>query len=96
MESEAITTPFWTRVVADDVFRDAVVSDPLRALAETTGVEVSADQVRQLEEMDLDERREFVTDVVRQIHMRGARARFGDLGEDGRIGGDPDLDTGRD
>ena len=79
-------------MVADDGFREAVVNDPLRALAETPGVDVSADQVRQLEEMDTHERREFVTEVVREIHVRGAQARFGNLGEDGRIGGDPTID----
>ena len=85
----APTTRFWVRVVADHDFREALIADPLRALADTPGVEVSPDQVRQLEELTLDERRELVTDVVREVHVRGATARFGDVGPDGRLGGGP-------
>ena len=92
MESDAIITPFWTRVVADETFREAVLADPLRALADTPDVDVSSDQIRQLEEMAPDERREFVSEVVREIHMRGAVARFGNIGRDGRLGGDPGIE----
>jgi hypothetical protein len=92
MSESEIVTPFWVRVVADQDFRSALIADPLRALAQTPGVSVSAEQVRQIEEMDLDERREFITEVVREVHMRGAVARFGDIDADGRLGGAPRTD----
>ena len=77
----------WVRVIADDRFRAAVVDDPLRALAEAGPVTVSAEQVRRLEEMTADERRELVTAIVREAHWRGGQARFGRIGADGRLGG---------
>lgn len=79
--------PIWVRAVADPLFREALIEDPLRALASEPGVEASAEQVRQLEEMDAQERTRFVRGVVREVHMRGGQARFGAIGEDGRIGG---------
>lgn len=79
--------PIWVRAVADPTFRDALIDDPLRALAEAPGVEASAAQVRQLEELERDGRAELVMGVVREIHMRGGQARFGVIGEDGRLGG---------
>jgi len=82
--------PLWTRVVADPVFRDALIADPLRALADAGDVVASAEQVHQLEEMVADERAEFVAGVVREVHWKGAAARFGPLRRDGRIGGPPD------
>jgi hypothetical protein len=82
-----VITPVWVRAVADPAFRDALIDDPLRALAEAPGVAASPAQVRQLEEMDPGERAEFVTGVVREVHMRGGQARFGAIGEDGRLGG---------
>lgn len=48
---------------------------------------MTADQVRQLEGMTVDERRELVRAVLRDAHLRGGAARFGSIGEDGRIGG---------
>ena len=81
--------PIWTRAVADPAFRDALIEDPLRALAAAGDVVASAEQVRQLEEMDPDERRETVLGVVREVHMRGGQARFGAIGRDGRLGPDP-------
>jgi hypothetical protein len=80
-------THIWTRAVADTAFRDALIEDPLRALAQAGDVRASAEQVRRLEEMDRDERAELVTEVVRQVHARGFQARFGRLGDDGRLGG---------
>lgn len=80
------TTSIWTRAVADPAFRDALIADPLRALAEAGDIEVSAEQVRQLEEMDLQERAAAITQLVREVHMRGGQARFGNIGEDGRLG----------
>ncbi len=78
---------FWTRMVADAVFRDAVLADPLRAMGDVDDVDVSAEQIRRLEEMSYDERMELVTEVVRDAYFRGALARFGPLREDGSLGG---------
>jgi hypothetical protein len=80
-------THLWTRVVADTAFRDALVEDPLRALAEARDVRASAEQVRRLEEMDRDERAELIAGIVREVHWRGGQARFGRVRDDGRIGG---------
>lgn len=84
--------PLWTRVVADPGFRDALIDDPLRALAAEPAVTASAEQVRQLEEMELGERERFVKGVVLEVHMRGAQSRFGRFGPDGRVGGPPPPD----
>ena len=81
------STPIWVRAVADPAFRDALIADPLRALAQAPGVAASAAQVRQLEEMEPEARARFITEVVREVHMRGGQARFGQIGEDGRLGG---------
>ena len=88
------TIPLWTRVVADPGFRDALIDDPLRALAAEPAVTASAEQVRQLEEMELGERERFVKGVVLEVHMRGAQSRFGRFGPDGRVGGPPPPDAG--
>lgn len=85
--SEPDPTHIWTRAVADMAFRDALVEDPLRALAEAGDVRASAEQVRRLEAMDREERAELVAEVVRQVHARGFQARFGPLRDDGRLGG---------
>jgi len=81
--------PLWTRAVADPVFRDALIDDPLRALADVGDVTASPEQVTQLEDLDLEGRRELVMGVCREIHMKGGQARFGSLGPDGRLGGPP-------
>jgi hypothetical protein len=83
------SVPIWTRTVADPDFREALIADPLRALAAAGDVDASPEQVRQLEDMGPAERAEFVRGVVRDIHMRGGQARFGSVGEDGRLGGPP-------
>jgi hypothetical protein len=85
--SDPDPTHIWTRAVADLAFRDALIEDPLRALAEVGDVRASAEQVRRLEEMDRDERAELVAGIVREVHSRGFQARFGQLHDDGRIGG---------
>lgn len=85
--SPAVT--IWVRAVADPRFREALIADPLRALAAEPGIGVSPEQVRQLEEMDPAERADFVRGVVREVHMRGGQARFGAIGQDGRLGGPP-------
>ncbi len=82
--------PLWTRAVADPDFREALIGDPLRALADAGDVSASAEQIAQLEEMDTEARSEFVRGVVREVHMRGGQARFGAIGRDGRLGGAPD------
>jgi hypothetical protein len=79
--------PIWTRAVADPNFRDALIADPLRALADAGNVAASADQVRQLEDMTPEQRAEFITEIVRDVHIRGGQARFGWIGEDGLLGG---------
>jgi len=87
MSSPGPATPIWTRAVADPAFRDALIEDPLRALAEARDVVASAAQVRQLEELEREERERLVMGVVRDVHWRGGQARFGSLHEDGRLGG---------
>lgn len=89
MQGPVPSVPIWVRAVADPRFREALIEDPLRTLASEPQVAVSAEQVRQLEEMDPAERAEFVRGVVREVHMRGGQARFGAIGRDGRIGGVP-------
>lgn len=87
MGSSEVMVPLWVRAVADPAFRDALVDDPLRALAGAQDVRASAEQVRQLEDMDPAERLAFVTGVVREVHLKGGQARFGRIRGDGRIGG---------
>lgn len=77
----------WVRVIADEVFRTALIQDPLRALATFPDVAVSADQIRQLEDLGRADREALVTEVFRQAHWRGGQARFGQIGMDGRLGG---------
>lgn len=79
--------PLWTRTVADAAFRDALIEDPLRALAAAGDVVASPEQVRRLEDMGREGRRELITALVRDAYLQGAQARFGRIREDGRIGG---------
>ena len=79
--------PLWTRTVADAAFRDALIEDPLRALAAARDVVASPDQVRRLEDLGREGRRELIIAVVRDAYLQGAQARFGRIREDGRIGG---------
>ena len=90
MSDETDRPGLWVRVIADEAFRAALIEDPLRALATFPDVAVSADQIRQLEDLSRDEREALVTDVLRQAHWRGGQARFGRLGSDGRLGGGAD------
>ncbi len=76
----------WTRMVADERFRVALIDDPLRALADVPDVSVSSEQVRRLEEMTRAEREELITGLFREAHLRGGQARFGTIGMDGRLG----------
>lgn len=85
--SDTSSPSLWVRVIADERFREALIGDPLRALADFDDVAVSPEQVRQLEDLDLDERRELVMEVYRRAFTEGAAARFGEIGPDGRLGG---------
>jgi hypothetical protein len=80
------SVPLWTRVVADERFRAALVEEALRAVADAGDVAVSPEQMRRLEGMDREERAELVGEVVKEVHLRGAEARFGRIGPDGRLG----------
>jgi len=82
-------TSIWVRAVADPAFRDALIADPLRALADAGDVGASPEQIHQLEDMDPEDRGELVRGVVREVHVRGGQARFGHIRRDGRLGGDP-------
>lgn len=73
--------------MTNEEFRAALIADPLRAVADAGDVTVSPEQLRLLEDMDAGERADLVADVVRDVYMKGAVARFGDLGLDGRLGG---------
>lgn len=68
----------WARAVADEAFRDALIADPLRALAATPGVTASPDQVRQLDAMEAGERELLVREVLREAMARRARQQWGD------------------
>ena len=89
MHDGGATVPLWTRAVADERFRADLIDDPLRAVAAAGNIDVSAEQMRLLEEMDVETRTDLVTEVVRQVHWAGGAARFGGVGPDGRIGGLP-------
>lgn len=77
----------WARVIADPGFRDALVADPLRAVAGAPGLEVAPEAVRRLEAMTVAERAELVEGLVleatrRRIHqMWGERFWTPDDGE---------------
>lgn len=68
--SEDDRTPLWVRAVADPDFRDALIRDPLRAVAAHPEVAATGEQIRRLEQLDDDARRELVDDVVREIYRR--------------------------
>lgn len=68
----------WTRTVADPVFRDALVEDPLRALAATPEVDADPELVRRLEGMSVDERRRTVKELIVAVMHRRARDQWGD------------------
>ena len=68
----------WTRAGADPAFRDALIDDPLRALADAPGVRVSPDDARRLERMTRDERRELMRELVRRVTVLRTREQWGD------------------
>lgn len=68
----------WVRAVADPAFRQALIDDPLRALAEAPEVVISPDQVRQLEGMTPAGREDLLREIVREVTVRRARQQWGD------------------
>lgn len=88
-------TGFWTRVVADADFAEAVIDDPLRALSDVDDVEVSAEQVRQLEEMSRDERSVLVDRIMRETFLMNAIALYGPVAVEGPIDLPPCDETDR-
>ncbi len=89
-------TRFWTRVVADERFRDAIIDDPLRAIAEVDDIEVSPEQVRRLEDMSREERSDLVLEIVRTTFVRNAIALYGPVAMDGPPPPIPGEDDRRD
>jgi len=78
MGSEPPLPSIWGRAAGDPEFREALIDDPLRALASVGDTGVTAEQVRQLDEMDVEERREIVTEVIRRVTLGHVRDRWGD------------------
>ncbi|MDH3225685.1 MAG: hypothetical protein OEM67_01155 [Thermoleophilia bacterium] len=68
----------WARAAGDPEFRQALIDDPLRALAGVGETDVSAEQVRRLEELTVQERAELIQEVLREIAMHRARRNWGD------------------
>ncbi len=68
----------WARAVADETFRDALIADPLRALAGAPGVSAPPEQIRQLEGMTAEEREELLREILREAMARRARQQWGD------------------
>lgn len=68
----------WARAIADGAFRDALIADPLRALADAPEVEASPEQVRRLEDMTPAEREELLREILREAMLRRARQQWGD------------------
>lgn len=56
--------PLWVQAVAGEMFRAALVADPLRALADAAGVVASAEQARRLEEMTATEREDLLRGIL--------------------------------
>jgi F0F1-type ATP synthase delta subunit len=87
MSEHAPTPSLWARAIADHAFREALIDDPLRALATFDHVSATPEQIRQLEDLSSQDRREVITAILRRAHIEGGAARFGQIGPDGRIGG---------
>ncbi|MFN8110252.1 MAG: hypothetical protein U0Y82_10495 [Thermoleophilia bacterium] len=75
---EPTRIPLWARAIADGAFREALIADPLRALAEAPGVAATPDQIRELEGMAAPERETLVREVLREAMARRARQQWGD------------------
>lgn len=63
-------TPLWVRAIADPHFREELIADPLRAMADHPEVTASGEQIRQLDQRDRDARRELVEELVREVYRR--------------------------
>ncbi|MCB0881751.1 MAG: hypothetical protein KDC33_05980 [Thermoleophilia bacterium] len=72
------STTLWNRAVSDRDFCEALIRDPLRALADTPGITATPDQVRRLEGMTLAERERAVRELVTEVAARRAREQWGD------------------
>ena len=68
----------WARAAGDPAFRQALIEDPLRALAEFGTTDVSTEQVERLEQMSTEERAELVQEVLRAVASHRARQTWGD------------------
>lgn len=78
MESESSPPSIWGRAAGDPAFRQALIDDPLRALAEAGETGVSSEQIRRLEAMDAAEREGLITEVLRRIAAGHVRQQWGD------------------
>jgi hypothetical protein len=68
----------WARAIADEAFREALIADPLRALAATPGVAAAPEEIRELEAMTEDERRELLREVLEEAMRRRVHQMWGD------------------
>jgi hypothetical protein len=76
--SAAPPSTIWSRAIADEAFREALIADPLRALAAAPGVSAAPEEIRRLEEMTEDERRELVREVLAEAMRRRVHQMWGD------------------
>lgn len=72
------TPSIWARAMADPAFRRELVEDPLRAVASAHDLDVSAEQVRRLEDMTRDQRAELVQELIRRVTRHHLRGQWGD------------------
>lgn len=79
MSTDPTPTPsIWARAIADEGVRDALIADPLRALAATSGVGAAPEEIRRLEEMTEDERRNLVRELMVEALRRRVHQTWGD------------------
>lgn len=79
MAANATPKPsIWARAIADESFRDALIADPLRALATTPEVAATADEVRRLEEMTEDGRHEVLRELMLEAMRRRVHQMWGE------------------
>lgn len=68
----------WSRAIADPAFRDALIADPLRALAGAPDVTATTDEIHRLEAMTGGEREHLLREMFREAMARRARQQWGD------------------
>jgi hypothetical protein len=68
----------WARAISDEAFRDALILDPLRALAGAPGVSATPEEVERLEDMTEDERRDLVRRLLEEAMRRRVHRMWGD------------------